>query len=119
MTAVLRILAIALPALFASGMAASAAQLVMIDSKSCAYCARWNREVGATYSGTALGKAAPLRRVDARGRWPADLKGISPDYFTPTFVLIEDGKEVGRIRGYTGKDWFWTHLRRFAADSLG
>ena len=95
------------------------AQLIMIDSKGCVYCARWNKEVGTDYSTSALGQIAPLRRVDARGKWPSELKGVGRDYFTPTFVLIHGGKEIGRIRGYTGKDWFWSHLLRFAAPIIG
>jgi hypothetical protein len=95
------------------------AQLIMIDSKGCAHCARWDREIGAQYSNSTLGKIAPLRRVDARGKWPSELKGVGRDYFTPTFVLIDGGKEIGRIRGYTGKDWFWKHLLRFATPITG
>ena len=27
--------------------------------------------------------------------------------FTPTFILVQDGVEVGRIEGYPGEDFFW------------
>ena len=30
-----------------------------------------------------------------------------PIRYTPTFVLAEDGKEVGRIEGYPGDEFFW------------
>jgi hypothetical protein len=30
--------------------------------------------------------------------------------YTPTFVLAENGKEVGRIEGYPGEDYFWPRL---------
>ena len=36
---------------------------------------------------------------------PAQLR--LPVHFTPTFVLIDDGREVGRIEGYPGEDFFW------------
>ena len=32
--------------------------------------------------------------------------------FTPTFVLVEDGKELGRIEGYAGDEFFWFLLGR-------
>ncbi len=30
--------------------------------------------------------------------------------YIPTFVLIDEGKEVGRIEGYPGEDFFWGML---------
>jgi hypothetical protein len=26
---------------------------------------------------------------------------------TPTFVLVHEGEEVGRLRGYPGDEFFW------------
>ena len=31
----------------------------------------------------------------------------TPVVLTPTFVLMEDGAEAGRIEGYPGEDFFW------------
>lgn len=98
--------------LVASAMAADAAQLVMIDSKACVYCARWNKEVGSIYANTPEGRIAPLRRVTYRN-WPSDLRHIRREPSTPTFILVDNGKEVARIRGYASKEWFWKHLRSF------
>ncbi len=52
-------------------------------------------------------KAAPLRRVDVHDPRLADLQGAEAVVFTPTFVLMSDGAEVGRIVGYPGEDAFW------------
>ena len=30
--------------------------------------------------------------------------------FTPTFVLWHEGREIGRIVGYLGEDFFWGQL---------
>ena len=30
--------------------------------------------------------------------------------FTPTFILVNDGAELGRIEGYLGEDFFWALL---------
>jgi hypothetical protein len=51
-----------------------------------------------------------LRRVDFAGPRPADLAAIPNVVYTPTFVLLEDGKEVGRIVGYSGDEIFWSLL---------
>ena len=101
-------------ALFAVAMAAmlcvkatEAAELVMFETAGCVWCAAWNREVGGIYHKTEEGRIAPLRRVELYGPRPADLRHIDGIIYTPTFVLTEDGREVGRIDGYPGNDHFW------------
>ena len=87
-----------------------AAELVMIDSAACGYCQRFKRDVAPNYASTSLGARAPLRPVSVWKRWPQDLKAVKPVRFTPVFILVEDGKEVGRMYGYKGKDDFWARL---------
>ena len=89
------------------GNVAGAAELLMFEQDYCEWCDRWNEEIGVVYHKTEEGKAAPLRRVDIHSEPPADIRHIRMERFTPTFVLIENGKEVGRIRGYPGEDFFW------------
>lgn len=50
---------------------------------------------------------APLRRVDIHEPMPDDLTWLRPEVFTPSFALVHDGREYGRIRGYPGEDFFW------------
>ena len=38
---------------------------------------------------------------------PPDLGFIRRERFTPVFVLVEEGREIGRIRGYPGDTFFW------------
>lgn len=90
-----------------SAPAMAAPQLVMFESANCEWCAAWDREVGVIYRKTAEGRLAPLRRVDLHGPRPADLQSIGTVVYTPTFVLLVEGKEVGRITGYPGDDHFW------------
>lgn len=89
---------------------AVAAELVMLEQPGCAWCKRWNEEIAPAYPNTPEGRRAPLRRVDISRPWPQDLDGISPDVLTPTFILIEDGQEVARLRGYPGEHFFWPVL---------
>ena len=86
---------------------ASAAELVMFEAAGCAWCARFNAEIAPAYAKSAEGRIAPLRRVDVDSPMPADLAGIPADRFTPTFVLVHDGKEIDRLRGYPGDEFFW------------
>ncbi len=85
--------------------------LVMVEQAGCIYCARWNEEVAPEYPLTPEGRFAPLRRVDLRDL-PEDLDFASRPIYTPTFVLMGDGAEVGRLEGYPGEDFFWGLLGR-------
>ena len=89
-----------------------AAELLMFEEKWCTWCERWNAEIGPIYPKTVEGKRAPLRRVDIHGQLPGDVALASRLQFTPTFVLVENGREVGRIEGYPGEDFFWGLLDR-------
>lgn len=97
------------------GLAAVAAeppyQLLMFERDGCPYCRQWNEEIGPAYPKTAEGQAAPLQRLDIYDPLPdgVTLTGRKPT-FTPTFVLISDGTEVGRIEGYAGNEFFWVML---------
>lgn len=88
----------------------SAAELIMIEQPGCAWCVRWNQEIGPAYPKTEEGRTAPLRRVDISDGWPDDLAGIQRERLTPTFILVNDGKEVARLRGYPGAHFFWPLL---------
>lgn len=85
-----------------------AAELVMFESDVCEWCETWHADIGPIYPKTTEGKRAPLRTVDIHATRPGDLAAIDGVRFTPTFVLLDDlGREVGRINGYPGEDFFW------------
>lgn len=97
-------------ALFVPAMPAVAATLLMLERPGCIYCARFNAEIAPAYPKSEEGKRAVLRRVDITEPWPSDLAGIDKDIVTPTFVLVDDGREVARLRGYPGDNFFWPLL---------
>jgi hypothetical protein len=84
-----------------------AAELVMFETRACPWCAAWHRDVGGIYHKTTESRAAPLRRVDMDGPRPDDLAAVRPVVYSPTFVLLDEGREIGRIQGYPGADHFW------------
>lgn len=90
--------------------AGTAAELVMFDSPICEWCERWQEDVGIVYGKTPSGRFAPLHRVDNDAARPARLKSIRGIVYTPTFVLVDSGREVGRIVGYPGESHFWNLL---------
>ena len=99
-----------------AGSAASAAELVMFSRVGCPYCAQFDREIGPIYEKTDEGKVAPLRRVDIHAPIPPDLRSITVERITPVFVLVDKGREIGRIRGYPGEDNFWGLLAGLIED---
>lgn len=97
--------------LFLSPALAGAAELVMVERDGCEWCERWNNDIAPAYPNTEEGRRAPLRRVDIKNP-PDDIDFGSALIFTPTFVLIDDGKELGRLEGYMGPDFFWFRLSK-------
>ncbi len=98
---------IALLIAVALGGSACAAELVMFEQKGCVWCVKFDREIAPGYPNTEEGRRAPLRRVDIARAVPEELAFIRRERFTPVFVLIEDKREIGRIRGYPGDTFFF------------
>lgn len=80
--------------------------LYMAEEHGCMWCERWTDELGDIYPKTVEGKTAPLVRYDLHSETP-DVAFAKSVHFTPTFILVSDGVEVGRIEGYPGEDFFW------------
>ncbi|MRX51592.1 SoxS protein [Paracoccus sp. S-4012] len=87
-------------------------RLLMLDRAGCIYCAQWKREILPAYARNPDGKAAPLAIVDIDGPFPDGLALDRMPVLTPTFVLLRDGIELGRIEGYAGRDFFWPMIGR-------
>lgn len=112
-----RLFALARPLLAAALLAAPVSVaadvvLVMAEEDGCYWCAKWNQEVGGEYAITAEGRAAPLRRIDIHEDTPPGLEFEGRLVYTPTFVLMQDGREVSRLEGYPGEDFFWPLLQQ-------
>ena len=99
--------ALAFPMALSSTLPATAdSYLLMAEEDGCYWCGRWNKEISQIYPKTPEGKAAPLKRYDLHGEMP-DVDFKQRVAFTPTFILVIDGKEVSRLEGYPGEDFFW------------
>lgn len=94
---------------------ASASELVMFEQAGCVYCQRWERDVGTLYDRTDEARVLPLRRVDIQNQKTSGIALTSPVRFTPTFVVVDQGREVGRITGYSNDTAFWGLLDALAA----
>ena len=85
----------------------------MVTSDHCPFCKAWERDVGFIYSNTPYAQKARLRRVDI-----ADVASTLPElptivFGTPTFLILENNMEVGRIEGYQSSDLFFWALSEY------
>lgn len=111
--AVLAALVVAVASLLVPGGRSRAASeagahLIMIEEPGCAFCMRWRNEVEPGYLRSDEGRLAPLVRVPRDDPAARRLTRIA---YTPTFVLVKDGREIGRIVGYAGAELFWWQLK--------
>lgn len=105
-------LAAALGLLVALATAVRAAELIYVHEVGCPYCIQWERQIGPIYGKTDEARRAPLRAIEKRDAALTALKLARPVRYTPTFILMEKGVELGRIEGYPGEDFFWAMLGR-------
>ena len=97
--------------LLAAGAAAAGTELVMVEKEGCPWCLAWHAEVGPGYPLSDEGRRAPLRREDIDDI-PDDLVLDARPVFTPTFILVHDGVELGRLEGYAGAEFFYPLIDR-------
>lgn len=82
-------------------------RLMMVEELGCPWCERWKAEIGPIYPKTAEGRIAPLFKVMIRDPLEDGITLNSPPVYTPTFILLNDDQEVGRIEGYQSDEFFW------------
>jgi thioredoxin-related protein len=82
-----------------------AAELVMFDAPSCVYCKKFKREAMGPYNESPAAQVLPLRivQMDHDELW---FRLKRPVASTPTFVIVERGREVERFAGYSGREDF-------------
>ncbi len=86
-------------------------RLIMVEEAGCPWCERWKAEIGPIYPKTAEGRIAPLTTVMIDEPLDGAITLNSPPIYTPTFILLNDGREVGRIEGYQSDEFFWWFMQ--------
>lgn len=87
----------------------------MYTMDSCPFCRRFEREVAPVYARTREGAALRFGGWSSRAGSVSGPELKEPVIATPTFVLMSDGREAGRITGYLNDDMFWGLLGRLVA----
>ena len=91
---------------------AYALELLMFHSKYCGFCNAFMKEVAVNYDN----KELPLVIIDAHNlpEWFKEAyreNRIKPIRGTPTFIIWNGRKELARIIGYNGREWFYSNLK--------
>ena len=88
-------------------------ELIFVTSEHCPFCKSWERDIGQIYKNTPYAKKATLLRVelgDASSSLPANSVSV---FGTPTFVIVKNNLEIGRIEGYQSRDLFFWALSEY------
>ena len=112
-----RFLAVLLAALPGVAPATTPLRLLMIERQGCPHCRSWLREIGPGYAESPQGHRAPLVRIDLDGPFPDGLALARHPWLTPTFILVDSGREIARIEGYPGARHFYPLLDRMMLDA--
>jgi thioredoxin-related protein len=91
-------------------------ELVVIEVDNCIYCGLFRRDVAPTYTASDRAKAVPMRFVDINAPDVDRLSLTNPIDSVPTVLVLENGREVGRIAGYVGPEIFFHSLNLLLPD---
>ena len=90
---------------------AGAFQLVVMEADGCTYCGIFRRDVLPSYEASERAKDMPVRFIDVNDVEKARLDLQAPVNIVPTFIVMKDNKEVGRIPGYLGPENFYPTIK--------
>ena len=93
-------------------------QLLVMEAPGCIYCTIFRRDVLPSYQASERGKEMPVRFVDVNDVGKTGVALDSPIDILPTFVIVRDNKEVGRIPGYMGPENFFHSINYLLSSSL-
>lgn len=88
-------------------VAGDQARLVMVATRGCPFCLKFERQVAPNYANSPEGQIAPLVRVQIGSQALADFALVD---VTPTFLVLKGRQELGRFTGYPGIEGFWIEL---------
>jgi hypothetical protein len=94
-------------ALIASTGPTISAELLMFRRVGCPYCQAWDQRIGPAYPRSDVGREVPLRMIDLDMDPMPPVALARPVRYTPTFVVADGDREIGRIEGFPGEDFFW------------
>jgi thioredoxin-related protein len=106
-------------AAFEAGASPKAApvELLVFEHPDCQYCRVFRRDVLPRYQEGTVTSKTPVRFIDIARTETAGLNLRGGIHVVPTFVLMQDGREVDRIVGYWAPDNFFKMLSHILAQT--
>ncbi len=96
---------------------ASNLELVVMEAPGCTYCELFRRDVLPSYQASERAKEMPIRFLDINDITAEDLGLDTAIDIVPTFVVLKDHKEVGRIPGYMGPEYFFHSINHLISSA--
>lgn len=87
-------------------------ELLVVEIDNCIYCGLFRRDVAPTYTASVRARSVPMRFIDINAPDIDALSLTAPIDSVPTVLVVENGREVGRIAGYVGPEIFFHSLNR-------
>ena len=82
-------------------------ELIVMEAPGCIYCTVFRRDVLPAYQSSERAKDVPIRFLDVNDAAVNALGLDEPVNIVPTFVVLKDNREVGRLPGYVGPEAFF------------
>lgn len=124
LAAVAAILALATPASTRADLdhsteraASTPYELIVVEADGCIYCDLFRRDVLPTYQSSNQGQQVPARFVDINDVDAAALTLKSKVDIVPTFIVMKNRNEIGRVPGYVGPENFYHAINYLMASA--
>ena len=93
-------------------------QLVVMEAPGCTYCDIFRRDVLPSYEASEQAKDMPVRFVDVNDLPKTQIELQSQIDILPTFVIVKNNAEIGRIPGYVGPEDFFHSVSYLLSSAL-
>ena len=93
-------------------------QLVVLEAPGCTYCDIFRRDVLPSYEASQQAKDMPVRFIDVNDLTKTQIELQSQIDILPTFVIVKDNVEIGRIPGYMGPEDFFHSINYLLSSAL-
>lgn len=94
-------------------------ELVVLEVDGCIYCNVFRQRHLANYKASRQGKKIPIRFVNINDPAVGNLGLSQPVGIVPTFVVLQNNQEIGRIPGLVGHHDFYRAIDHITAGVPG
>ncbi len=92
-------------------------ELVVIEADGCIFCQIFRSDVLPSYEASEQGKQMPAHFVDINDMEATHIEFKAAVDIVPTFIVVKDHHEVGRIPGYVGPENFFHSINYLLASA--